>query len=147
MENIDNTGAYAQLEINPTEDMAATEAGHLDISINGEAIDPDSELYAALNQVVVAHSSGHHVTITTAPKHQEIMFAVRRNYPLTRPDIMKALRAGQLTKHTSAQGRTLVDITEVKKLREQKRRNMAQRAKTALHELWDFEQKLGISSH
>lgn len=147
MENINNAGAYAQLEINPAEELVVTEAGHLDISINGEAIDPDSELYAALKQVVVAHSSGHHITITTAPKHQEIMFAVRRNYPLTRPDIMKALRAGQLTKYTSAQGRTLVDIAEVKKLREQKRCNMAQRAKTALHELWDFEQKLGISSH
>ena len=147
METIDNTGAYAQLEINPAEESAFTEAGHLDISINGEAIDPDGELYAALKQVVVAHGSGHHVTITTAPKYQEVMFAVRRNYPLTRPDIMKALRAGQLTKHTSAQGRTLVDIAEVKKLREQKRRDMAQRAKTALHELWDFEQKLGINSH
>lgn len=147
MENIDNTGAYAQLEMNPAEELVVAEAGHLDISINGEAIDPDSELYAALKQVVVAHGSGHHVTVTTAPKYQEIMFAVRRNYPLTRPDIMKALRAGQLTKHTSTQGRTLVDITEVKKLREQKRRNMVKRAKTALHELWDFEQRLGISSH
>lgn len=144
METIDNTGAYAQLEINPAEESAFTEAGHLDISINGEAIDPDSELYAALKQVVVAHGSGHHVTITTAPKYQEVMFAVRRNYPLTRPDIMKALRAGQLTKHTNTRGRTLVDITEVKKLREQKRRDMAQRAESALHELWDFEQKLGI---
>lgn len=144
MENIDNTGAYAQLEINPTEELVVTEADHLDININGEAIGPDSELYAALKQVVVAHSSGHHITITTAPKHQEIMFAVRRNYPLTRPDIMKALRAGQLTKHTSAQGRTLVDIAEVKKLREQKRRNMAQCGLNALHKLWDFEQKLGI---
>lgn len=144
METIDNTGAYAQLEINPAEESAFTEAGHLDISINGEAIDPDSELYAALKQVVVAHGSGHHVTITTAPKYQEVMFAVRRNYPLTRPDIMKALRAGQLTKHTNARGRTLVDITEVKKLREQKRRNMAQCGLNALHKLWDFEQKLGI---
>lgn len=144
MENIDNTGAYAQLEINPAEELAATEAGHLDISINGEAIDPNSELYAALKQVVVAHGSGHHVTVTTAPKYQEVMFAVRRNYPLTRPDIMKALRAGQLTKHTNTRGRTLVDIAEVKKLREEKRRNMAQRAETALLELWDFEQKLGI---
>lgn len=144
METIDNTGAYAQLEINPAEESAFTEAGHLDISINGEAIDPDSELYAALKQVVVAHGSGHHVTITTAPKYQEVMFAVRRNYPLTRPDIMKALRAGQLTKHTNTRGRTLVDITEVKKLREQKRRNMAQCSLNALHKLWDFEQKLGI---
>ena len=144
METIDNTGAYAQLEINPAEESAFTEAGHLDISINGEAIDPDSELYAALKQVVVAHGSGHHVTITTAPKYQEVMFAVRRNYPLTRPDIMKALRAGQLTKHTNTRGRTLVDITEVKKLREQKRRNMAQSGLNALHKLWDFEQKRGI---
>jgi hypothetical protein len=144
MENIDNAGAYAQLEINPTEDMAATEAGHLDININGSAIDPDSELYAALKQVVVAHGSGHHVTVTTAPKYQEIMLAVRQNHPLTRPDIMKALRAGKLTKHTNTRGRTLVDITEVKKLREQKRRNMAQCDLNALHKLWDFEQKLGI---
>lgn len=144
MENIDNTGAYAQLEINPAEESAFTEAGHLDISINGEAIDPNSELYAALNQVVAGHNSGHHVTVTIAPRYQEIMLAVRQNYPLTRPDIMKALRAGQLTKHTNTRGRTLVDIAEVKKLREQKRRNMAQCGLNALHKLWDFEQKLGI---
>lgn len=144
MENIDNTGAYAQLEINPAEESAFTEAGHLDISINGEAIDTNSELYAALKQVAVGHNSGHHVTVTIAPRYQEVMFAVRRNYPLTRTDIMKALRAGQLTKHTNRRGRTLVDIAEVKKLREQKRRNMTQHAKTALRELWDFEQKLGI---
>lgn len=147
MENIDNTSAYAQLEISPSEEITFAKADHLDISINGEAIDTNSELYAALKQVVVAHGSGHHVTVTTAPKYQEIMFAVRRNYPLNRTDIMKALRTGQLTKHTDHRGRTLVDITEVKKLREQKRRNMAQCAKTAIHELWDFEQKLGISSH
>lgn len=144
MENIDNTGAYAQLEINPTEGKAATEASHLDISINGEAIDPNSELYAALKQVAVGHNSGHHVTVTIAPRYREIMLAVRQNYPLTRPDIMKALRAGKLTKHTNTRGRTLVDITEVKKLREQKRRNMAQCSLNALHKLWDFEQKLGI---
>lgn len=83
--------------------------------------------------------------VTAEPRLQPPSVAARKFFTVTRPDIMQALRKGELTTHHSPTGQLRVDVEEVEAMHKERVRKMGEEGMKALHALWDFEHEHGLT--
>lgn len=115
------------------------------ITIGDTEITPASPLHEVFTSVITSLASDKHVTVTAEPRLQPPSVAARKFFTMTRPDIMQALRKGELTTHHSPTGQLRVDIEEVEAMHKERVRKMGEEGMKALHALWGFEHEHGLT--